>query len=111
MPLYHYGCISKQSRLVCALWFRRAGGCLRERSSTNVSRHENDSYGAQGYAVVWSALTPNEVRSFHHAQIPAGQRAGNLHQGRHRVPTSIAAAKQRSTTHSNSSTYADGSLR
>jgi Putative transposase len=88
-----FGTDTKQSRLVCALCFRRAGGCLRERSSTNVSRHENDSYGAQGYAVVWSALTPNEVRSFHHAQIPAGQRAGNHHQGRHRVPTSIAAAK------------------
>jgi len=39
-------------------------------------------------------LTPNEVRSFHHVQIPAGQRAGNHHQGRHRVATSIAAAKQ-----------------
>src|SRR5437016_737683 len=64
MPLHHYGRIPRPGRLVCAVWFRRPGGCRREWSSTDVSRHKNDSYGAQGYAVVvWRlVLTPNEVR-------------------------------------------------
>src|SRR5207247_465524 len=52
MPLHHYGRIPRPGRLVCAVWFRRPGGCRREWSSTDVSRHKNDSYGAQGYAVV-----------------------------------------------------------
>src|SRR5438067_425234 len=63
MPLHHYGRIPRPGRLVCAVWFRRPGGCRREWSSTDVSRHKNDSYGAQGCAVVVLHFeSPNEVR-------------------------------------------------
>src|SRR6267143_1003101 len=51
MPLYRYRRIPRPRRLVCALWFRRPGGCGREWSSTDVSRHKNDSYGTQGPTV------------------------------------------------------------
>ena len=51
MPLHHYGRISGPGRLVCALWFHRPGGCRRERSPKNVSRHKNSPYGTEGLAV------------------------------------------------------------